>query len=351
MAQSTTAQELFAHGPSKRTAKLAILRRPIWDSSTLLIIPPKHRSRQSIAEDPLQRCVYRSSNEGLVTSAHHGARALTQGFPWVLHRRRNFRPSSYHPRAGRAASLRNTIADRISMTVEQHLADFETPVHYNRWPVRVGDQPAPARDGGGQLAGGGATLSKSAPGEMIHLYKEAAFYQVRVSCLSPVSHAEWMWRSDMLTDGRPWALHQTINGEIKRRSIHDYEWRRRSRMGYSSPPGTGADGSQLLAITGGDLAELPYLSPQVRAWRLPLTHNERGKLAEGSWRRSLARQTTSALGRERVGRGCHTPVLTVLKRSRPCDAARAHCGEPAASLQGTPARCRQLDLPVRGGRQ
>ena len=180
LAQSTTAQELFAHGPSKRTAKLAIVRRPIWDRSTLLIVPPKHRSRQSIAEDPLQRCVYWSRDEGSVLSAHHGARALTQGFPWVLHhRRRNFRPSSYHPRAGRAASLRNTIADRISMTVEQRLADFETPVHFNRWPVRVGDQPDPARDGGGEVAGGGATFSKSAPGEMIHLYKEAAFYQVR----------------------------------------------------------------------------------------------------------------------------------------------------------------------------
>jgi hypothetical protein len=36
-------------------------------------------------------------------------------------------------------------------------------------------------------------------------------------------------------------------------------------MGYS-PPGTAGDESQLLAITGGDAAELPYLSPQVQSW-------------------------------------------------------------------------------------
>lgn len=41
-------------------------------------------------------------------------------------------------------------------------------------------------------------------------------------------------------------------------------------MGYLSPPDTAADQSQLLAITGRDPGELPYLSPQVRAWRLRL---------------------------------------------------------------------------------
>ena len=50
------AQELFAHGPSKRSAKLAIVHRPTWDRSALLVVPPKHKTRQSIADDPLQRC-------------------------------------------------------------------------------------------------------------------------------------------------------------------------------------------------------------------------------------------------------------------------------------------------------
>jgi hypothetical protein len=60
---------------------------------------------------------------------------------------------------------------------------------------------------------------------------------------------------------------QTINGEIKRRSDNDYEWRRRSRMGYS-PPGTATTiGEPELTLTGGgerSTAELPYINPQVR---------------------------------------------------------------------------------------